>query len=352
MKRVISFFTLCLWLLLLSQLLLLPLSATGCNKGINQTPNIEANQSKQRSQGNQTNQTKQTDKTSETTQKNQTKQTDQASETTQTNQADINAFNNSPKPTGMTHLIVYFPDNNYKYLVAQERYINIDKTIEETIIRELLMVFNSYKNIRILGITQNAGILTVNLSSELEQALKASGNKKNIMLYSLVNSLTELNGVKEVKLIVEGNEISEQQSNSIPINYSNAKFKTFKRDRTYFNRDSKRLPSEVLQKEMTYEQNGQWLKAYELMSDDQNNKFRKYYNEYYKEMEETKQNGFLATKFKVNGYKLNKTGDKASVEVQFINNINTGYAQAVDKVYFNVVKIEGVWMVDWLTTQS
>ena len=308
MKRVISFFTLFLCLLLL--VLLLLLSVTGCNKQTNQTPNTE------------------------------------------TNQADINAFSSSPKPTGMTHVIVYFPDKNYKYLVAQERYINIEKSIEETIVRELLKEFNSPKNIRILGIAQNAGLLTVNLSSEFEEALKAYGNKKNIMLYSLVNSLTELNGIKEVKLLVEGREISGQPSNSTPINYSDTKRKTFKRDRTYFNRDSKLLPSQVLLKEMTYEQNGQWLKAYELMSDDQNNKFRKYYNEYYKEMEETKENGFLSTKFKVNGYKLNKTGDKASVEVQFINNINSSYAQDVDKAYFNVVKIDGVWMVDWLTAQQ
>jgi hypothetical protein len=332
MKRVISFFTLSQCLIVL----VLLLSLTGCNKETNQTQNTEANQSKQGSQSSES---------------NQVNRASQSNQSTQTNQADINTFSNSPKPTGMTHLILYFPDNNYKYLVAQERYINIEKSIEDTILRELLKKFSSTKNIRILGIAQNAGVLTVNLSSDFAEAMKAYGNKKNIMLYSLVNSLTELNWVKEVKLLVEGREISEEPSNSTPINYSNAKLKTLKRNRAYFNRDSKLLPSQVLQKEMTYEQNGQWLKAYELMSDDQNNIHRKYYNEYYKEMEETKENGFLSTKFNVNGYKLNKTGDKASVEVQFINSFNSSYAQVVDKAYFNVVKIGGVWMVDWLTSQ-
>jgi hypothetical protein len=331
MKRMISFFILSICLIALL------LSAASCNeKPIQMT---QANQASQVNKSNQDNQD------------NQNNQVNKSTKSIQTNSENINAFSSSPKPTGMAHLILYSPDKNFKYLVAQERYMNIEKSIEDTIVSELIKQFNPSKNVRIIAITEKAGILTVNLSGEFNQVLKIYGNKKNIILYSLVNSLTELNGVNEVRLLVGGKEISGLPSNNTPVKNNSSNLKTFKRNRSYFNRDSKLLPSEVLRKEMTYEQNGQWLKAYQLMSDDQSNKYRKYYNEYYKEMEETKANGFLSTKFKVNGYKINKIGDKASVEVQFINNINSSYAQGVDKIYFNVVKIEGVWMVDWLTTQ-
>ena len=158
-----------------------------------------------------------------------------------------------------------------------------------------------------------------------------------------MNSLTELPGIKKVLIKSNGSLINIIAG----IDFS----KPFDRNRKLLNRDSKLKPNEVLQRQMNFEKMGKWLNSYLLMSDDENNKNRKYYDAYFQEMSEIKYNGFLNAEFWVGNYKLDTTGKKAIVEVNFGSNKVGEVSDQVKLTHFNTVKIEGVWMVDWLTQQ-
>lgn len=248
------------------------------------------------------------------------------------------------------HILLYFPDNKHKYLIPEERLVSIDESIEKTILEEVLKgslhnKLNPWlsKNTRIIGLTGKDNILTVNCSKEFINSFTINWASNVYIIYSIVNSLTELPGVKKIVFKLEGRSIRTIGG----IDFS----KPFERNRGLFNRDSKLRPNEVLQKEMSFEKLGRWFEAYLLMSDDSNDKSRKYYDAYLREMDEMKDNGFLNTDFYVGDYKLDTTGKKASVEVYF-NSKSPGVNLNKDNlVHFNVVKIEDIWMVDWLTGQ-
>jgi hypothetical protein len=69
------------------------------------------------------------------------------------------------------------------------------------------------------------------------------------------------------------------------------------------------------------------------------------------EMEEVKQLGFTNQKFIVGEYTLDSTGAKARVRVDFYTLNPDGSKKIINTAYFNTVKIEGIWMVDWSTAQ-
>jgi len=251
--------------------------------------------------------------------------------------------------TNEVHLLLYFPDGGGRYLIPEERLANIDKYIEETIAKEVLkgpIKSNpawSFKGVKVLSVSGKDNVLSLNLSKEFKSALLSNNAMSRIQIYSIVNSLTELPGLNEVLFLCEGAKLSKINNIdfSVPL----------RRDRSFFNRDKHLLPNEVLKREMTLEKNGHWLNSYLLLSDADGNNYRKYYEAYLEEMKEVKDKGFLDTDFIVGSYKLDASGKKASVEVDFISKSVDNKNTIVNKVYFNTVKIEGVWMVDWLTKQ-
>lgn len=268
----------------------------------------------------------------------------------QKNKSIFGVFKESQMSNEKVHLLLYFPDKPYKHLIAEERLASIDKYIEQTIAEEIMkgpVKDNSvpwvFRNIKVISVSGKNNVLTLNLSQDFIKALSLNINQNQIVIYSIVNSLTELPGVKLVLFKCEGNKLSK--IGNIDFN------KPFGRDRGFFNRDNKMKPSEVLKKEMTYEQRGKWLDSYLLMSDDESNPHRKYYEAYIQDMEEVKDKGFLNTDFTVGNYKIDASGNKAKVEVDFISYSVDKKNKTVNKVYFNTVKINDAWMVDWLTQQ-
>ena len=251
----------------------------------------------------------------------------------------------------MVNVILFFPDSNNKFLHAESREIVFDKSLERTILNELIKgpktlgLVNPIPNgTRILSINKNEDTLIVNFSSEFVKNHPGGADKERMTIYSIVNSLTEIPGIKNVQFEIGGRKYDTYKGNiaiNTPLN----------RNRDLFNRDKKRTPNEVLKLQMTFEKQGKWLDAYLLMSDDENNTYRKYYNDYVKEMEETKALGFLDTDFVVGNFSLEPSKTKARVKVNFYEVDSTGKKVLGKDLYFTCVKVNGAWMVDWLTAQ-
>ncbi|KRQ86476.1 Sporulation and spore germination [Caloramator mitchellensis] len=251
----------------------------------------------------------------------------------------------------MVNIILFFPDRTNKFLKAEARDVVFDKSLERTILNELIKgpktlgLVNAIPNgTRILSINKNEDILVVNLSNEFIKNHPGGIDKERATLYSIVNSLTEIPGVKGVQFQIGGRKYDTYKGN-ISINAP------LRRNRDLFIRDKKMLPNEVLKLQMNLEKQGKWLEAYLLMSDDENNTYRKYFDDYVKEMEESKALGFLNADFVVDGYTLDPSKLKARVKVNFYEMDASGKKILGKDLYFTVVKINGAWMVDWLTAQ-
>lgn len=251
---------------------------------------------------------------------------------------------------GKVHLLLYFPDETGRWLIPEDRLTTIDKFIEKTIAEEIIKgplkshgIPNILKKVRVISVTGEKDTLILNMSKEFVKSISDEKKYARIVLYSLVNSLTELPGVKKVKFKCEG-EVLKVINN---IDFSNS----FTRDRNVIKRDKSIAPDKVLQKEMTYEKNGEWLNSYLLMSDDENNMNRKYFQAYYEEMQDSKESGFLNVNFMVDGYKLENSGKRARVKVAFYREDDNKKKVPTSVVYFNCVNIEGAWMVDWTHAQ-
>lgn len=57
---------------------------------------------------------------------------------------------------------------------------------------------------RVLGVEREGGVVTANFSRELRDNFNGGADWEEIVLYSIVNTLTELEGVDSVRLTVEG----------------------------------------------------------------------------------------------------------------------------------------------------
>ena len=164
-------------------------------------------------------------------------------------------------------------------------------------------------------------------------------------IYSIVNSLTEIPGVNSVLFKIE-NRLIDTLAGHMTFN------KPITRNRAILNRNTTLNPTEVLKLQMSFESQGKWLDAYVLLSDDPKNPDRKHYNDYIVEMEEVRALGFTDQEYKVGEFALDKSGSSAKVRVDFPTP-NSGVGEsATNPLYFNTVKIDGVWMVDWSTSQG
>lgn len=261
-----------------------------------------------------------------------------------------NTFGVLKSASQSVHLILYFPDKNGNFLSAEGRVAEIHKSIEQTIAEEVIKGPAAVghrpsvdKGIRVISVGGDKDILALNLSKGFLKSLSEGRKKAEEAVYSIVNSITELPGIRGVLFKVEG----KTPSKTYDLDFN----KPFERNRKLLNRKRGLTPAEVLKKEMTLEKLGKWLESYQMMSDDGNDKNRKYYEAYLSEMEEMKEKGFLDVDFKVGGYMVDKTGKKARVMVTFYKKDQDGKLESINTAYFNCVNIDGVWMVDWITTQ-
>ncbi|KPU42985.1 sporulation and spore germination [Oxobacter pfennigii] len=237
-----------------------------------------------------------------------------------------------------TYIILFFKGD--ESLLPEARGIKSRRDIARAVVEELISGPESmeYKN----TIPQNTRLITakidkntahINLSREFNYKNIDVPNPKDIEISSVVNSLTQLPDVLRVQFYIEGKKWGG------PI----------KRVREMLQREELN-PAEVLNKQMAFEKKGSWLNAYLLMSDAEEGKGRKSYHEYVKEMQEAKKEGLMEAEFEVGEYKIDQNDiNKAAVKIIFITRDGLGNYYKGSEVFFNTVKVDGFWMVDWLT---
>ena len=111
------------------------------------------------------------------------------------------------------YIKLYFSDLNSEHLIAEAREITVSpkETMEMRIIKELLkgpVNPNLMKTIpsetKILSVETKEGICFVNFSQEFRTRHTGGSAGEMMTVYSIVNSLTEIDGVEKVQFLIEG----------------------------------------------------------------------------------------------------------------------------------------------------
>lgn len=239
------------------------------------------------------------------------------------------------------NIIIYFPSKEANILIPISKEANFNNSLERTIVEEILkepvskdISYIIPKGTKLLSILKKEDTIILDLSKEFSTISTDNPILLNSTIYSIVNSLTEIPGIKNVMIKVEGKTPS----------IGNLSFTTpFKRNRSLIKRDKTSNPSQILKKQMELEAEGKYLEAYLLYSDDENNTYRKYFDYYVKENEEAAAQGFISKNFTVGDYTIDSTGKHALVKVIFND---TGR-----ELKIGMVKIDNAWLVDWSPPQ-
>ena len=112
-------------------------------------------------------------------------------------------------------IVLYFPDEKAVNLVAQSRKVPlIDNSIEKTIIHELIKgpegkgsVTTIPAETKVISVETKDGMCFVNLSSDFVNKHVDGSSAESFTIYSIVNSLTELDNVSSVQFLIEGQKM-------------------------------------------------------------------------------------------------------------------------------------------------
>lgn len=118
---------------------------------------------------------------------------------------------------------IYFTDESYRYLLPTTRVVVASENLPLYVIYQLLdgptedgLVATMPKSTRLLGFQLEDGVATVNLSEEFMENRPRGELQERMTLYSLVNSLTELDGIESVRILVEGQSLEYYQYFQMP----------------------------------------------------------------------------------------------------------------------------------------
>jgi spore germination protein GerM len=250
------------------------------------------------------------------------------------------------------NVLLYFPDKSLNFLVPEERYAELNKSLERTIVDELIKGPYNEENSRVIpsgtsikSITIREDTIIVNLSKDFKEIAGRGEKPETLAVYSIVNSLTAIPGIKNVVFEINGKREKTFGEN---VDFD----KPLKRNRKLLNRNTAADPGEILKQQIEFEKQGKWLNSYILSSDDENNTMRRYYNDYVKEMQEIQALGFMDQEVSIGKYALDKTGTKAKVNVKFYTKDEAGNNIEGASMDIDCVKIEGAWLVDWTSPQQ
>lgn len=119
----------------------------------------------------------------------------------------------------MIKIVLYFSDEDALNLVKEERSIKLDNTnsLERVVLEELIagpMKEGNYRTIpdktKILSVnTDSNKLCTVNLSEDFVKEHWGGSTGEIFTIYSIVNSLCELENVEKVNFLIDGEERDE-----------------------------------------------------------------------------------------------------------------------------------------------
>ncbi len=125
---------------------------------------------------------------------------------------------NVPSKDEKINLTLYFPDKDGIYLHKEERITERGRgKIEVLILDELFdgpenekeLTDSVFGDVEILSVTTKDGKCTVDLSEEFLKYNTGGSAKETFAIYSIVNSLCELENIDQVKINIEGDESAE-----------------------------------------------------------------------------------------------------------------------------------------------
>ncbi len=137
-----------------------------------------------------------------------------------------------PEKTDRQLVVLYFTNAGQNKLMPEERSIEIkqSRTTEYQIVEQLIqgpldssLVPTVSSDVKIRDIKTEGDICYVNLSSEFMTKNNVTPAEETMTIYSIVNSLTELDTVTKVQFLIEGEKLTEYKGH---LDFS----KTFERD--------------------------------------------------------------------------------------------------------------------------
>ncbi|PKM76546.1 MAG: hypothetical protein CVU90_12040 [Firmicutes bacterium HGW-Firmicutes-15] len=118
-----------------------------------------------------------------------------------------------------TNLTLYFSDNQAMYLMPESRQIKIRKdasteSMAEAIVNELIagptdkkLIATIPKETKLLSVKITDQVANVDFSEEIRSKHPGGSTGELMTLNSLVDSLTELNGIKKVQILINGAKV-------------------------------------------------------------------------------------------------------------------------------------------------
>lgn len=113
------------------------------------------------------------------------------------------------------YVTLYFSDTQAEKLVAETRLVTVvENNLQKTIVQELIKgpsSSNAIKTVpaetKVLSVETQEGICFVNLSSDFVSKAPGGSTAEQMAVFSIVNSLTELDDVEQVQFLVEGKKL-------------------------------------------------------------------------------------------------------------------------------------------------
>lgn len=128
---------------------------------------------------------------------------------------DILINNTTAQNSKEETVTLYFPDKNLVSLNGEVRTVTlIDNSTEKTIVHELIkgpvsgeLMSTIPADTKVLSVETKDGICFVNLSSDFVNKHADGSTAESFTIYSIVNSLTELENVDSVQFLVDGKKV-------------------------------------------------------------------------------------------------------------------------------------------------
>lgn len=122
-----------------------------------------------------------------------------------------------PKPAATQEVNLYFSDEQAMYLVAEKRSIQAQadqRQLATAVVNELIAGPQQARlhptmpqGSRLISLEIGGGLATVNLNQDFQSKHSGGSTGEMMTIYSLVNSLTDLQGIQQVQLLVEGKKL-------------------------------------------------------------------------------------------------------------------------------------------------